>query len=255
MFGSPISEEVSAFNKNAITFIKNGLFDIVYHDGDAAGVESARTYARFYALETIARMPYFAYLSVLHLYETLGMFRKANYMKLHFTESWNEMHHLLIMEELGGNQAWPDRFLAQHTAFFYYWFIVVVYIMNPVMAYNLNEAVEDHAFHTYDEFIQENHNELKDLPAPKVAKDYYGSLTMGDMSMHTPNYSCTDEGIITVAGPVRDVNAPIPCETLLDVFVAIRADEAEHANSMRFLQSQASDIDFKREEGEECLIE
>ena len=28
-----------------------------------------RHYARFYALETIARVPYFAYTSVLHLYE------------------------------------------------------------------------------------------------------------------------------------------------------------------------------------------
>ena len=31
-----------------------------------------RSYSRFYVLETIARVPYFSYLSVLHLYETLG---------------------------------------------------------------------------------------------------------------------------------------------------------------------------------------
>lgn len=31
-----------------------------------------RPYARFYVLETVARVPYFSYLSVLHLYETLG---------------------------------------------------------------------------------------------------------------------------------------------------------------------------------------
>lgn len=36
-----------------------------------------RTYARFYALETIARVPYFGYLCVLHLYETLGQWRKV----------------------------------------------------------------------------------------------------------------------------------------------------------------------------------
>ncbi|CAN0037744.1 unnamed protein product [Discosporangium mesarthrocarpum] len=36
-----------------------------------------RTYARFYALETIARVPYFSYVSVLHLYETLGFWRKV----------------------------------------------------------------------------------------------------------------------------------------------------------------------------------
>lgn len=36
-----------------------------------------RTFARFYALETIARVPYFGYLCVLHLYETLGQWRQV----------------------------------------------------------------------------------------------------------------------------------------------------------------------------------
>ena len=34
-----------------------------------------RPYPRFYVLETVARVPYFSYLSVLHLYETLGWWR------------------------------------------------------------------------------------------------------------------------------------------------------------------------------------
>ncbi len=29
------------------------------------------------------------------------------------------MHHLQIMESLGGDQAWFDRFLAEHAAVFY----------------------------------------------------------------------------------------------------------------------------------------
>lgn len=39
-----------------------------------------------------------AFLSVLHMYESFGWWRRADYMKVHFAESWNEMHHLLIME-------------------------------------------------------------------------------------------------------------------------------------------------------------
>ncbi|KAJ0090692.1 hypothetical protein Patl1_13934 [Pistacia atlantica] len=58
-----------------------------------------RDYARFFVLETIARVPYFAFISVLHLYESFGWWRKADYLKVHFAESWNEMHRLLIMEE------------------------------------------------------------------------------------------------------------------------------------------------------------
>jgi ubiquinol oxidase len=68
-----------------------------------------RSYARFYVLETIARVPYFSYLSVLHLYETLGYWRKADWLKVHFAETWNELHHLLIMESLGGNRLWIGR--------------------------------------------------------------------------------------------------------------------------------------------------
>lgn len=39
-----------------------------------------------------------AFISVLHMYESFGWWRRADYMKVHFAESWNEMHHLLIME-------------------------------------------------------------------------------------------------------------------------------------------------------------
>lgn len=41
-----------------------------FHTTDAlVSVYGDRHYARFHALETIARVPYFAYTSVLHLYE------------------------------------------------------------------------------------------------------------------------------------------------------------------------------------------
>lgn len=122
-----------------------------------------RHYARFYALETIARVPYFAYTSVLHMYETMGMRQKSDRMKIHFAESWNELHHLLIMEELGGNQRFEDRFVAQHLAVFYYWFAVVLYMTKPEVAYNLNEHVERHAFNTYDMFLKEHEQVNKRL--------------------------------------------------------------------------------------------
>ncbi|KAJ6323335.1 hypothetical protein OIU77_013035 [Salix suchowensis] len=75
-----------------------------------------------------------AFISVLHLYESFGWWRRFDYIKVHFAESWNEMHHLLIMEDLGGNSWWPDRFLAQHMAFFYYIMTVLMYALSPRMA-------------------------------------------------------------------------------------------------------------------------
>lgn len=43
--------------------------------------------ARFYLLETVARMPYFSYISMLHLYETLGWWRRSvDVKRIHFAE-------------------------------------------------------------------------------------------------------------------------------------------------------------------------
>ncbi len=46
-----------------------------------------RPIQRFWVLETVARVPYFAFLSVLHLYESLGWWRNATELKhVHFAE-------------------------------------------------------------------------------------------------------------------------------------------------------------------------
>jgi len=228
-FGKPLDDDMKKFNKVAVGFLKSTIFDSIYSGKD-------RDYARFYTLETIARVPYFSYLNVLHLYETLGKWRKANYLKIHFAESWNEMHHLLIMEELGGADKFMDRFLAQHVAVVYYWIVAFLYVWNPTMAYNLNQAVEEHAFSTYDQFIKENPDELKKYPAPSVAKEYYRD---GDLYMF-------DEFQTGTCEPRRPKMV-----TLYDCFVAIRDDEAEHVKTMVHLQQ---DVDITSQNDIECEV-
>jgi ubiquinol oxidase len=80
-----------------------------------------RPIERFWFLETVARMPYFAYVSVLHLYESLGWLRAASMRKVHNAEEWNELHHLLIMESLGGDRV---------SKFYYITFIYMCSCMN-----------------------------------------------------------------------------------------------------------------------------
>ena len=62
--------------------------------------------------------------------------------QIHFAEEWNELHHLQIMESLGGDQYWVDRFLAQHAAVFYYWTVVLFFAVSPSNAYTFSELVE-----------------------------------------------------------------------------------------------------------------
>ena len=76
-FGEPLSDETKEFNKIAVGFLKRTIFDTLF---------KGRDYPRFYALETIARVPYFSYTAALHFYETIGMWRKAKYLKIHFAE-------------------------------------------------------------------------------------------------------------------------------------------------------------------------
>lgn len=177
-----------------------------------------RLYPRFYVLETVARVPYFAYTSVLHLYETMGWWRKSDWLKVHFAESWNELHHLLISESLGGNRYFIDRFIAHTGAFVYYWVIVTVYILSPRSAYHFMQLVEEHAYHTYDAFLKEHGEKLKQLPAPDIAIKYYRD---GDLYMF-------DE--FQTTHPTQFRRPKI--ENLYDVFVAVREDELEHVKTM-----------------------
>jgi len=163
-----------------------------------------RPIQRFWFLETVARIPYFSYVSMLHLYESLGKslryqceyvhrrvdvfllmplsvalkyhfrsgwWRNHELRKIHYAEEDNEFHHLLIMESLGGNALWSDRFLAYHAAIVYYWALILTYLGSPRVAYQFMELLEAHAVDTYGTFLIQNNDRLKNLPAPSGMYD------------------------------------------------------------------------------------
>ncbi len=198
------------------------VINVIYRD---------RPIPRFFVLETVARVPYFAYLSVLHLYETLGWWRQADWLKVHFAESWNELHHLLIMEELGGNKNWLDCALSRTAALVYYWIIVGIYVVHPKAAYHFMEMVEEHAYASYDKFLTSHEAELKAQAAPQIAIDYYRD---GDLYMF-------DE---FQTAQIAQHRRP-PINNLYDVFVAIRDDEAEHVKTMVACQGINAQASFK----------
>ena len=74
-----------------------------------------RHFQRFWVLEEIARAPYFAFVSVLHLRESLGL-RGPEHLYLmeeHFAQTLNETEHLEYMESRGGNSYWIDQLFRQ----------------------------------------------------------------------------------------------------------------------------------------------
>ena len=124
-----------------------------------------RDYQRFWVLEEIARAPYFAFLSVLHLRESMGLRGPEHLylMKQHFEQSLNETEHLEYMESRGGNSYWIDRFVAKHLVLIYYWSNVVYYWLAPRLAYHLSYEVEIHAAETYAKFLALNGHDEKIL--------------------------------------------------------------------------------------------
>ena len=175
---------------------------------------------RFWFLETVARIPYFSYVTVLHFYETIGWWRTGELRMIHNAEEWNELHHLLIMEALGGNRKWWVRFLAQHSALAYYWALVGCYLVSPQWSYKFSEMLEQHAVNTYSQFLEENAERLKGLPAPDVAVNYY---TGPDLYLFD-----LDSSMVRGNDPPRRP----PVDSLYDVFLNIRDDEWEHVKTM-----------------------
>ena len=124
-----------------------------------------RDYPRFWVLEEIARAPYFAFLSVLHFRESMGL-RGPDHlylMKEHFDQSVNETEHLEYMESRGGNAYFIDRLVAKHLVLIYYWVNVVYYWMAPKSAYHLSYEVEIHAATTYAKYLALNGHDEKIL--------------------------------------------------------------------------------------------
>jgi hypothetical protein len=124
-----------------------------------------RDYQRFWVLEEIARAPYFAFLSVLHLRESMGLRGPEHLylMKQHFEQSVNETEHLEYMESRGGNAYWVDRAFAKHLVLIYYWVNVVYYWVAPRSAYHLSYEVEIHAAETYAKHLAFNGHDDKIL--------------------------------------------------------------------------------------------
>jgi hypothetical protein len=114
-----------------------------------------RHFQRFWVLEEIARAPYFAFLSVLHFRESMGLRGPEHIylMEEHFAQTLNETEHLEFMESRGGNRYWIDRFVARHLVLLYYWINVVYYWVAPCSAYHLSYEIEIHAAETYAKYL------------------------------------------------------------------------------------------------------
>lgn len=114
--------------------------------------------------------------------------------------------------------------------------VVGLYAFFPAVAYNFNQHVEEHAYQTYTEYIDANAEYLKTQPAPQIALDYYTN----DVLYLNPQPDSLEATQTPTEHTIPEVVRPVAITSLHDVFVHIRADEAQHARTMKSLQTRTS---------------
>ena len=138
----------------------------------------------FRVLEVVARMPYQAWESVAYVAETHTHETPEFARRIHDRveearhQQDNELWHLLIIEEMlhrQGHRSRPirDRVLPQILAFVYYQISWLLYVVRPAWSYRLNADFEDHAEHSYMEFVRA-HPELENEPWHSAFEVDYG---------------------------------------------------------------------------------
>jgi ubiquinol oxidase len=180
-------------------------------------------------------MPYFSYITMLHLYETLGFWRRsADVKRIHFAEEINEYKHLLIMESLGGDQLWYVRFLAQHSAILYFVVLCILWALSPTLSYKFSEMLETHAVHTYGQLLEENEILLKSLPPSITAVEYYTFGYFDPFYAEFQTSSVSSSSKDDNGSKKHDIRRPgSNMKSLYDVFSAIQADEIDHVLTMK----------------------
>lgn len=147
---------------------------------------------KFRVLEVVARVPYQAweqvsFVAVTHTHSdptfARGIYDRTAEAR---AQQDNEMMHLLMIEELLGQGGFRRSILKgvvlpQAMAFVYYQLSWLLYVVRPGWSYGLNADFEDHATHTYLDYVRD-HPSLDEEPWTSTFADDYGpSDTVGEL--------------------------------------------------------------------------
>ena len=148
---------------------------------------------KFRAVEIIARVPYYSWVSASFTLMTLFFCNEEKALKYSNVSRFstfaqeNETMHVVVISHLV-NQAFKNgelkvnfiskiflhNFIPMFFAFFYFWWSYVLYLINPRWSYELNFMFENHAFEQYDLFLKQNAESLKHKKVASKFLDWYG---------------------------------------------------------------------------------
>lgn len=129
------------------------------------------SYGKFKAVEVIARIPYQSW--EVASYTLLTAFYGNEKRAIELTKTGlfsrmaqdNETMHVVVVtqicKKLGCVGPFRHMLLPLVFAFFYFWTLYILYMIHRKSALELNYVFENHAYHQYQRFLEENEESLK----------------------------------------------------------------------------------------------
>lgn len=141
-------------------------------------------YAKFKAIEVIARIPYQSWEVASYTLLTGLYSNEARAIELTKTSQFsreaqdNETMHVVVISQivkrLRCEGFFRHVFIPLLFALFYFWTIYILYMLSRRSALELNYIFENHAYHQYSQFLLENGERLRDTGVYSDFLVYYG---------------------------------------------------------------------------------
>lgn len=141
-------------------------------------------YAKFKAIEVIARMPYQSWEAATYTLLTAFYADEKRAIELTKTSQFsreaqdNETMHVVVIAQICKQRKCQGFF--RHVlipllfSFFYFWTLYVLYLVSRRSALELNYIFENHAYHQYQEFLTLHGERLRDTAVHSDFITFYG---------------------------------------------------------------------------------
>ncbi len=177
------AEYAAPYNSYRPMFISRILGALLIHSGTLIYGHKP-SYAKFKAIEVIARIPYqswelgvYTILTALYSNERRAIdLAKLNAFSRIAQD--NETMHVVVLSQIVQRLRCEGFF--RHTfipflfAFFYFWIVYILFLFSRRAALDLNYLFESHAYAQYSEFLQNEGDRLKQTPITSDFLAFYG---------------------------------------------------------------------------------
>ncbi|HEX2792324.1 MAG TPA: alternative oxidase [Candidatus Paceibacterota bacterium] len=171
-------------------------------------------YAKFKAIEVIARIPYQSWEVAAYTLLTAFYQNEARAIELTKTSAFsrmaqdNETLHVVVISQIVKRLKCADPI--RHTliplvmSFFYFWTLYFLYMVSRRSALELNYVFENHAYHQYDEFLGNEEQSLKHRMCESEFLALYGREHLTEYQLFE---SIRNDELIHRNRTIRELNA------------------------------------------------